>query len=105
MATPRKRGRADLESLRSASDAEIAKTVPLEYANLPADFWDNATVVVPERKQPISLRVDVDVLEWFRRTGPRYQSRMNAVLRSYVARMNDRKPMVKAGRLRRTGAA
>jgi len=35
-------------------------------------------------KQAISLRVDADVLEWFRAQGPRYQSRMNAVLRSYM---------------------
>ena len=37
-------------------------------------------------KVPISLRVDSDVLEWFRDEGPRYQSRMNAVLRSYMKR-------------------
>jgi uncharacterized protein (DUF4415 family) len=48
------------------------------------DFWDDASVVVPPRKQAISLRVDEDVLAWFRGLGPRYQSRMNAVLRSYM---------------------
>jgi len=41
---------------------------------------------VPETKVPISLRVDSDVLEWFRDEGPRYQSRMNAVLRLYMQR-------------------
>ncbi len=45
---------------------------------------------MPAAKQAISLRVDEDVLDWFKRTGPRYQTRMNAVLRSYMARM--RKP-------------
>jgi uncharacterized protein (DUF4415 family) len=35
-------------------------------------------------KEPISLRVDADVLTWFRLLGPRYQSRMNAVLRAYL---------------------
>jgi uncharacterized protein (DUF4415 family) len=40
--------------------------------------------VLPASKIPISLRVDADVLEFFRETGPRYQSRMNAVLRSYM---------------------
>jgi len=39
---------------------------------------------VPVRKQAISLRVDADVLEWFKQAGPRYQSRMNAVLRSFM---------------------
>ncbi len=34
-------------------------------------------------KTSISLRVDADVLEWFKRKGPRYQTRMNAVLRAF----------------------
>jgi len=42
-------------------------------------------VVEPVAKQPISLRVDTDVLQWFKKQGPRYQSRMNAVLRSFMA--------------------
>ncbi len=48
------------------------------------DFWDDAVVVVPQPKEAISLRVDKDILEWFRAQGPRYQTRMNAVLRSYM---------------------
>jgi uncharacterized protein (DUF4415 family) len=35
------------------------------------------------RKAQITLRVDADVLEWFREKGAGYQSRMNAVLRAY----------------------
>ena len=34
-------------------------------------------------KASIALRVDVDVLEWFRSQGPGYQTRMNAVLRAF----------------------
>lgn len=81
------RGRAKLRLLRRISDAEIARTSPPELAALPVDFWDEATLVVPRAKKAISLRVDEDVLAWFRRSGPRYQTRMNAVLRSYVAAM------------------
>jgi len=72
------------------TDREIARTSPPELANLPAAFWDEAVVVHPPAKQPISLRVDRDVLEYFKAQGPRYQSRMNAVLRSYVAAMRAR---------------
>jgi uncharacterized protein (DUF4415 family) len=36
-----------------------------------------------ERKTQITLRVDTDVLEWFRKRGAGYQSRINAVLRAY----------------------
>ena len=53
-----------------------------------AALWHDASVVVPLRKQAISLRVDEDVLAWFRDHGPRYQSRMNAVLRSYMDAMS-----------------
>ena len=79
------RGRADLERLRRM-EAEIRRTAPPELADLPEDFWDEAELVVPAPKQAISLRVDEDVLDWFKQTGPRYQTRMNAVLRSYMAR-------------------
>lgn len=82
------RGRADIERLRTMSDAEVASTSPLDLRNLPPDFWDDATVVPPP-KAAISLRVDQDVLDWFRSRGPRYQTRMNAVLRAYMSRMQD----------------
>ena len=65
-------------------EREIGRTSPADLADLPADFWDEATVVVPVQKEAISLRVDADVLGWFRQQGPKYQSRMNAVLRSYM---------------------
>jgi uncharacterized protein (DUF4415 family) len=80
------RGRANLRLLRRLSDAEIRRSAPPELRGLPEYFWDDAEVVEPQAKVPISLRVDSDVLEWFRGAGPRYQSRMNAVLRSYMQR-------------------
>jgi len=67
------------------SEREIARTSPAELADLPDDFWADAQVVEPAPKQAISLRVDADVLEWFKTQGPRYQSRINAVLRSYMS--------------------
>lgn len=81
------RGRAKLGQLRRVSEAELMRTSPPDLADLPADFWTHATLIVPKPKRAISLRVDEDVLEWFRTSGPRYQTRMNAVLRSYVASM------------------
>jgi uncharacterized protein (DUF4415 family) len=81
------RGRADLSRLRRVTDAEIRRTSPPELADLPADFWDEAEVVASTPKRAVSIRLDEDVLDWFRRSGPRYQTRMNAVLRIYVKRM------------------
>ncbi|MCW5696708.1 MAG: BrnA antitoxin family protein [Bauldia sp.] len=46
--------------------------------------WSQAVIVVPNRKQAISIRLDPDVLEYFRAQGPGYQSRINAVLRAFV---------------------
>ena len=49
------------------------------------DFWEHAHVVMPGTgKTSVHLRVDSDVLEWFRKQGRGHLSRMNAVLRSYV---------------------
>lgn len=78
------RGRAKLSKLRRTTEREIETTSPAELTDLPDDFWASARVVTPTVKQPISLRVDADVLEWFKTQGPRYQSRINAVLRSYM---------------------
>lgn len=84
-----RRGRADLRRLRGVSDAEIHRTSPRELKGLPDDFWELASLVEPVAKLPISLRVDTDVLQWFKAQGPRYQSRMNAVLRSFMAQRRE----------------
>jgi uncharacterized protein (DUF4415 family) len=36
------------------------------------------------RKEQLTIRVDSDVLEWYRRQGPGYQTRINALLRAYM---------------------
>lgn len=53
-----------------------------------AEFWKTAKVVMPRPKVPVSLRLDPEVVAWFKSRGRGYQSRMNAVLRSF---MNARK--------------
>lgn len=52
-------------------------------------FWQEA-VFVPGPKQQITLRIDADVVEFFRSQGPGYQRRMNAVLRRYVQAQRQR---------------
>jgi uncharacterized protein (DUF4415 family) len=46
--------------------------------------WSDAVLVVPPKKKAISIRVDEDVLDFFKREGDGYQRRINAVLRSYM---------------------
>lgn len=41
-------------------------------------------VRMPKPKELVSIRIDRDVLGWFRKQGRGYQTRINAVLRSYM---------------------
>lgn len=69
------------------TDEDIARAVAEDPDAAPIrgdDFWKNAKVVYPVPKQAISIRLDEDVLAYFKDQGPGYQSRINAVLRSYV---------------------
>ena len=59
-------------------------------AELDDEFWQNARVVMPSGKSSIHLRVDTDVLDWFKAQGKGHLTRMNAVLRSYVQANGDR---------------
>ena len=53
--------------------------------------WDNASIELPAPKAVLNMRVDREVLEFFRQSGKGYQSRINAVLRSYVHRQEHRR--------------
>jgi uncharacterized protein (DUF4415 family) len=46
--------------------------------------WSDAVLVIPAKKKAISIRVDEDVLDYFKSEGDGYQRRINAVLRSYM---------------------
>lgn len=46
--------------------------------------WANARVVWPQGKAPVTLRLDKDIIAWFKLRGRGYQTRINAVLRAFV---------------------
>lgn len=56
-------------------------------------FWKKARIVFPEGpKKQITMRLDADMLAWFKAQGKGYQTRINAILRSfYEARREPRK--------------
>ncbi len=60
----------------------------IDYSDIPElddDFWENAQPVMPDLTEPITLRVKQSVLRYFQAEGKKgYQSRINAVLESYV---------------------
>jgi uncharacterized protein (DUF4415 family) len=55
-----------------------------DIPELDEDFFREAKIRLPQAKQLISLRIDADVLDWFKRQGKGYQTKINAVLRAYV---------------------
>ncbi len=83
--------RAELEKMedRSRPDAPIGPS-------LGKAFWKNAQVVYPEGpKAQVTVRVDGDVLRWFKAQGRGYQTRINAVLRSYYEASKGKKAPAK----------
>nr|VFK15329.1 MAG: BrnA antitoxin of type II toxin-antitoxin system [Candidatus Kentron sp. LPFa]VFK28797.1 MAG: BrnA antitoxin of type II toxin-antitoxin system [Candidatus Kentron sp. LPFa] len=71
----------DWEKLRGMSDADIRVAIALDADAILTDeaFWEFAKVVLPHRKETVTIQIDADVLEWFRREGD-YQVRINAAL-------------------------
>ena len=59
----------------------------IDYSDIPElkkDFFKSTTLVLPEPKATVTMRVDRKVLEWFKGQGPGYQTRINALLRAYM---------------------
>ena len=74
-------------SKRRLKQIEAIRDEDIDYSDIPETdehFWKNAKLIIPTPKKSISLRVDPDVLTWFKSKGKGYQSRMNAVLRSFM---------------------
>ena len=71
-----------MQALRELRDEDIDYS---DIPPLPSTGWQRVSDLIPaENKQQITLRLDADVIQFFRGTGRRYQSRINAALREYV---------------------
>jgi len=75
---------AQRERLAAAARLPDEKIDYSDAPFLPDAVWVKAQQPPIKNKKQISLRVDAEVLDFFKATGKRYQTRMNAVLRSYV---------------------
>ena len=77
--------RTDWKRLRSLTDAQIRDALGRDSEVKPTDeaFWAQARVVMPRPKKTVTMRLDADLLDWFR-SNRGYQTRINAVLRSYM---------------------
>jgi uncharacterized protein (DUF4415 family) len=84
----------DWKKLRRRSDAEIHAGIEADpdAHTTDEDFWKDAKIVLPSRKEVVTMRLDADLLAWFRQQ-PGYQTRINAILRSYMkAHASDARP-------------
>ncbi|HLP67952.1 MAG TPA: BrnA antitoxin family protein [Rhizobium sp.] len=73
--------KARLKELAARTDEQI------DYSDIPElddAFFRNAKLIAPSEKQQITLRIDAEVLDWFRTQGKGYQTRINAVLKAFM---------------------
>jgi len=78
---------ADWARFDAITDEEIARQVADDPDTAPLidESWlASARIVEPEPKVPVTIRLDRDVVDFFKDAGPGYQTRINAVLRSYI---------------------
>ena len=73
--------KARLDAVALMPDEQIDYS---DAPSVPDTAWMKAATELPHTKKQVTLRIDAEVLEFFKNTGKRYQSRMNAVLRTYV---------------------
>ena len=81
----KKKSKTDWDKLHSMSDTDI------DYSDIPpldSEFFKKGKLRLPKTKPLISIRLDSDILEWFKSQGAGYQTRMNAVLRMYMEAHN-----------------
>lgn len=99
------RGKTDWERLRRMTDEDIARAVaedPDAAPLLDEEWFKRAKLVLPDPKLPVTIRLDRDVVMWFKQGGPRYQSRINAVLRAYM-KAHREQPAQPGGKLVKRG--
>jgi uncharacterized protein (DUF4415 family) len=82
----RRKGKTDWARLDAMTDEEVEASIANDpdWAEFKDIDWSDAVLVIPVRKKAISIRVDEDVLDYFKSEGDGYQRRINAVLRSYM---------------------
>jgi len=77
----RTKGQTDFRRLSQMRDAAIDDS---DIPRLDKAFWDKAKLTMPKSKERLTIRVDHDVVQWLKRAGSGYQTRINAILRSYM---------------------
>ncbi len=74
---------SEIEAKRARGEDQTRADAP-EAQSLGEDFWKHARVLTPPGKTSVHLRLDSDIVDWFKAGGKGHLTRMNAVLRAYV---------------------
>ena len=77
--------KTDWRHVKAMSQAEVERLAGEEEGPLPEGWESTIEIGVPEPKQAVHIRLDKGVLSLFKAHGPGYQTRINAVLRAFVA--------------------
>jgi uncharacterized protein (DUF4415 family) len=87
------KGKTDWARVDALTDAEITRAMAsdADWADDMDIDWSKAVIVTPAKKAAISIRLDEDVLDYFKAGGAGYQSRMNSVLRHFVTEQRRKK--------------
>ena len=77
--------RTDWAAVKAVTDEELEASIAADPDDVhePVD-WSRAVKGMPPRKRDIHIRIDEDVLHWFRQAGRGYQTRINNVLRAFM---------------------
>lgn len=95
----RGRSRTNWNKVDEMTEAELEASIAADPDDVhDALDWTKAIKDLPPPKQPLKLRIDADVLAWFRATGRGYQTRMNNVLRAFVESRNAQSPSTRKQR-------
>jgi len=73
----------DIKAMQQRGDVK-APHKDVEGVDMPDGFWDVAKLQEPKTKQQVNMRVDPDIIDFFKEDGNGHLTRMHAVLRSYV---------------------
>jgi uncharacterized protein (DUF4415 family) len=77
--------KTDWRRVKRMAQAEVERLADEEEGPLPEGWESTVEIGVPEPKQAVHIRLDRGVVRWFKAHGPGYQTRINAVLRAFVA--------------------
>jgi uncharacterized protein (DUF4415 family) len=75
--------KSDLARIDALKDADIDYSEIPDLSVLDEEFWKKAVVKRTEPKAQVTIRMDREVLDWFKAQGKGYHTRINAVLRAY----------------------